>query len=131
MGKHFYSFLRKNLILSCILALIGGIIFCTSLKTFYFPFIPLLLVFALIINLILYYAVTRKEVADTQLMNLVVKSFAIKFFSYIALVIIFLIIEKTRVIRITFVAVLFVLYISFTWLEIQSLLKFLKSGKNN
>jgi hypothetical protein len=82
------------------------------------------------INLTLFYVVTRKKVTDTLLLSMVVKSFAIKFFSYIALVIIFLILEKTKVIRITFVAVLFILYFSFTWLEILNVLKFLKSGKN-
>jgi hypothetical protein len=130
MRTHFIRFLRNNLLLSFGLSLIGLILFLTVLPAFYHPFIPLLLLFALSINLILYFVVIRKEVNDTMLLSMVVKSFAIKFFSYIALVIIFLILEKTRVIRITFVIVLFVFYFSFTWLEIQSLLKFLKSGKN-
>jgi hypothetical protein len=130
MNRHLKKFLTENLILSGVLLFVGGILFLTVLKLFYSDFFPFLLLFAFIINLSLFYVVTRKNVTDTLLLSMVVKSFAIKFFSYIALVIIFLILEKTKVIRITFVAVLFILYFSFTWLEILNVLKFLKSGKN-
>jgi hypothetical protein len=129
MKAYFSKFLYKNLIVAMILAIIGTILFCTVLHAFFHPVFPILLLLAFIINVILFYIVTRKEVSDNQLLNLVIKSFLIKFFSYLSIVLIFLILEKTRTIRITFVVVLFILYFGFTWIEIQSLLKFLKTGK--
>ncbi len=129
MRHHFLSFIRKNLFLTIILTIIGCLLFYTILRVYFHPFFPFILLFALSINLILFYTVTRKAVSDKRLVGMVVSSFLIKFFSYLAIVIIFLIFVKSRPIRLTFVSVLFILYISFTWLEVHSLLKFLKSGE--
>lgn len=130
MKAYFSKYIRHNLMLTIAFAMVGGILFYTVLHSFFHPIFPLLLLLAAVINIFLFYSVTRKKFLNKQLLTLVIKSFLIKFFSYLAIVFIFLLIEKTRTIRITFVAVLFVLYFAFTWLEIQSLLKFLKSGEN-
>jgi hypothetical protein len=130
MTIHFRQFLIRNILVGFLLAIIAGVFYTIFFAKFYHPFLPAILILATGINIILYYVITRKKVSDSQLVNWVLKSFAIKFFSYLAMALLFFLIVSNKPQRISFVISLFIVYFSFTSLEIVTLLKFLKSEDN-
>ena len=130
MTAHFRRFLGITLLCSVILAVAGGILFSYFLTPYYHPYLAITFGLTTIIHLVLFYSSTRKKITDRQLVNWVIRSFAIKFFCYLTIAIIFFLVEKTKSQRIAFVISLFILYLTYSWLEIASLLKFLKSEAN-
>jgi hypothetical protein len=130
MTSHFRQFLIRNILVGFLLAIIACVSYIIFFADYYHPFLPVILILATGINIILYYVITRKKVSDSQLVNWVLKSFAIKFFSYLAMALLFFLIVNNKPQRISFVIGLFIVYFVFTSLEIVSLLKFLKSEDN-
>jgi len=127
MNLFFKQFLLKNLLISIILAILGWIIFSTFLSGLYHPIFLFLLFFSLIINLLIFYVVTRKKNSVSRSPMIIFKSFGIKFFSYVGITLVFFLIEPNMRFRITFILVMFCLYMAFTFLEITSLTKFFKA----
>lgn len=127
MSVHFQKFLIKNSIATLIVLALGAVLFSTRFSEyFHFSFIILVLI-AYIVNLSVFYAITKNKKGSDNSMMVLAKSFGIKFSSYMILAIIFLLVNKTAEIKITFAILLFALYIIFTVLEITSLIKFFKS----
>lgn len=127
MNISFKKFLLNNLIVSVILAAIGLGLFSTILSGLYHPFFLWLLLFALVINLLIFYIVTRKKPTAARSPMIIFKSFGIKFISYIGVSLLFFLIEHNFRIRIMYILVLFCLYLTYTFLEITSLTKFFKA----
>jgi hypothetical protein len=131
MNISFKGFFIKNLLISAVIAVIGGILFSTIFSKYYHPIFPILLVFALITNLLVYYIISGKSYSAYKSSQIIILIFAIKFFSYVAITIIFLLIEKDFQSRILYIIVLFCIYIAFTIIEVDSCAKFLKTGRSN
>lgn len=127
MNIVFRKYLVNNLIIALILAILGNIFFVSFLKTYYHPIFPVLLIYTLIVNLLAFLVVTQKKTVNTQLLSIVGKLFAVKFFSYLLVAILFLVLVEQRTYRISFVLVLFCLYFAFTIIELTALTKFFKS----
>ncbi|MBN1598372.1 MAG: hypothetical protein JW894_08760 [Bacteroidales bacterium] len=128
MNKNFLSFLIQNIIATLILAALGyGLFSITGLTVYYHSFYPILLLAALIINLLVYYLIIYKKVNRDNAMLLILQLFAIKFFSFLLLAIVFLIFEQDFTLRVAFVTVLLILYSVYTTLEIRSIIKIFNS----
>ena len=127
MSTHFRKFFFVNTIASIALLILGAVLFTTQFSEYYHNFYIVLLLLTYAVNLTVFYVVTKDAGRINNSSLIVVKSFAIKFFSYLILALVFLLLAKTPEIKITFVIILFSLYIIFTILEISSLVKFFKS----
>jgi hypothetical protein len=131
MNISFKKFLISNLIVSVILTTFGWLLFTTVLSGLYRPMFLWLLLFALSINLLIFYIVTRKKYTVGKSPIIIFKSFGIKFFSYVGITLVFFLIEHDFRIRLTYILVLFCLYLTYTFLEITSLTKFFKAEDIN
>ena len=129
MSKHFQKFLIKNTIATIIILLPGTYLFATSLSEYFHFFYIILLILTFSVNLLVFYSATSKMNGKDNTMILIVKSFSIKFFSYLILALGFLLFVKSSELKITYVILLFILYIIYTAIEITSLLRFFKTGK--
>jgi hypothetical protein len=127
MNNSFKKFLILNLFTSLVLAALGWILFSTVLSGFYLPVFHFLLLFALLINLLTFYILTRQKYSPARSPQIISKSFGIKFFSYLLVSLAFFLLEKNNRTIISFILVLFCLYLPFTILEIASLTKFFKA----
>jgi hypothetical protein len=131
MNNSFKKFLILNLFTSFVLAALGWILFATVLSGFYLPVFHFLLLFALLINLLTFYILTRQKYSPARSPQIIFKSFGIKFFSYMFVTLVFFLVEKNTRIRINYILVLFCLYLPFTIIEITSLTKFFKAENIN
>lgn len=127
MSIHFRKFFIVNTIVAIVLLILGAILFITQFSEYYHNFFIILLLLTYVVNLTVFYVVTKDAGRIDNSLLIVAKSFAIKFFSYLILALVFLLLAKTPEIKITFVIILFSLYIIFTVLEISSLVKFFKT----
>ena len=130
MNTHFKKFLIKNLIATLAIILFGALLFSKFLFKYFHLFYLLTVLVTFFVNLIVYYIVTKKSVGSDKSLIVVVKSFAIKFFSYLTIALVFLLIVKTQELRVAFVILLFLLYLIYTYLEIASLIRFFKTQKD-
>ena len=127
MSTHFRKFFIVNTIATIAVLILGTILFTTQFSKYYHYFYIILLLLTYAVNLTVFYVVTKDAGRNDNSMLIVAKSFAIKFFSYLILALVFLLLSKTPEIKITFVIILLSLYIIFTVLEISSLVKFFKT----
>lgn len=123
------NFLVVNLLITILLATIGAIIFVYFLPGFYHILYPVLLLLALVINLLSYYFSIRTRHTGNQIMNAMIKSFALRFFSYLGIAIIFLLIENRINHRLAFILTLFILYLIYSIIEITSLVREIRKTK--
>ncbi len=128
MSTHFRKFFIINTIATIALLILGTVLFTTHFSEYYHFFYIILLLLTYAVNLTVFYLVTKDAGRADNSLLIVVKSFAIKFFSYLTLALVFLLFSKTPEIKITFVIILFSLYIVFTVLEISYLIRFFKTG---
>ena len=127
MNQYFKSFLRKNIIITLIILAIGSIIYL-YFSIPYFSLVYLLIPpFALIINIIGFKISSKKTELDKNPTLLLTKSFALKFFSYLGITIFYLVIESDKLLRITFVIILFCIYTIFTILEVTEITRLIKA----
>ncbi len=127
MNSHFKKFLLSNSIATLIILLVGGVLFSTQISEyFHFSYIIIVLL-AFFVNIAAFYIVTKERGGKDKSMQIVIKAFAIKFFSYLIMALVFLLLAKTPELKITFVILLFGLYVVYTVLEITSLMKFFKT----
>lgn len=129
MSIYFRKFLIKNTIATFAIFLLGAILFSTLFPEYYHPFFIILVLIASFVNLAAFYIATNTKGEKDKSLQIVIKSFAIKFFSYLIMALIFLLLVKISELKITFVIILFSLYMIFTALELTSLLKFFKTER--
>jgi hypothetical protein len=115
-------FIWQTIITSILICVAGFVLFLTVLKDLYHPLMPVILISAIGINFISFFLLQGSG-TQNNVMASVAKSFILKFFSYILLAIILLLIEKDKDQRIFLVLSEFLLYIVFTWLEVQAFLR--------
>lgn len=131
MNNHLRKFILHNLIAFLVIGILGALLFSTLLSSYYHFIYPIVLVLAASINILIYFLLTRKEIPAGRITLSISQSFAIKFLFYLTVATIFFLLVKNQSLKITFVFILFVLYFVFTSLEVNALLKFFKSEKNN
>ena len=131
MNNHLRKFLLNNLIILLVIALVGSLLFSTLFMSYYHFVYPIVLILSFGANVLVYYLLTRKEIAANKTTILISQSFAIKFFYYLTVATIFLFLVESKSLKITFVLILFILYFAFTTLEVSALLRFFKSKTNN
>jgi hypothetical protein len=127
MSNNYQNFLIKNLILTIILIICGVILFSTILKNYYHDIYLVLLLVALIDNLIIFKLALKKNKVNQSLLILIL-SFAIKFFTYLLISIVYFIHVNELVYRGAYIFVLFIVFIAYTSLEIKMLSNFFKSN---
>lgn len=132
MTKHLRKFFLQNLLVLIILGLLEFVIFkFSSIQQFYHILYPLVLILSFVVNVIVYHLFTRKPVPANRSMLLIVQSFAIKFFYYLAIAIIFIYTLTQKEEKISFVVILFIIYFAFTLVEVNAVTSFVKSESNN
>lgn len=127
MLNNFKGFAIKNIILTLFLAALGGLLFSTVFKKYYNHIFPILLILALIINLGIYRLAVNKKKVNQSLLFLVL-SFAIKFFSYLIITVLFLLMQKDLPTRLAYIIVLLIVFVTYTTLEIKMLSKIFKTN---
>lgn len=127
MSIHFRRFLGLNTIVTVMVFILGFVLFKTVFYRYFHYSSIILVLFAYGINIIVFYLATKNKVEANRSMVVVAKSFAIKFFSYLVLALIFLLLAETSEMKITFAILLFSLYIVYSILEIGSLIRFFKT----
>ena len=125
----FRKFLLQNVYAFLIFLVVGTVLFLTVLKSYFHIMLPVLLLISFLINLASFKMAEKDAENQNRLMALVVKSFALRFFSYIILAVIFLLLEKDIPTRITFVSTLFILYIVFTFIEVKNITRLLRKSR--
>ncbi|MGD2034897.1 MAG: hypothetical protein PVF73_07570 [Bacteroidales bacterium] len=130
MSIHFQRFLIKNIVATLLIILSGALVFRIWLPAYFHFFYFILVLLAFAVNLMVFYTVTKrgKEPKDKSA-TAVIKAFAIKFFSYLVFALLFLVFTDNPDLKITYVILLFFLYIIYTTIEITSILKFFKTGE--
>jgi uncharacterized membrane protein YesL len=124
MKTSYKKFILHTIILGVLLTLVGLLLFVTIIPSYYHPYMPAILVIAMLINIFTF----RLMIGSTEnIMKAIIKSFALKFFSYIALAIIILLSESEKTARITLILSEFVLYIIFTFHEVNSYIRVVKN----
>lgn len=132
MTKHLRKFFLQNLLVLIILGLLEFVLFkFSSIQQFYHILYPLVLILSFVVNVIVYHLFTRKPVPANRSMLLIVQSFAIKFFYYLAIAIIFIYTLTQKEEKISFVVILFIIYFAFTLVEVNAVTSFVKSESNN
>lgn len=127
MSTHFRRFFILNTLATLAILIIGAGLFTTQFSKYFNSFYIILLLFAYLVNLTVFFVVTKDAGGGDKSLQVVAKSFAIKFFSYLIMALVFLLLSKRPEIKVTFVIVLFSLYLIYTVLEISSLIRFFKT----
>ena len=128
MKQAFTKFILYNLLVSLGIVAAGALLFLFVLRDLYHPLMPVILFFTLIINLISFRLTIRKPDASSNVLQMVAKSFAIKFFSYIALTVAIILLEKEKASLFSLIIFLFILYIVFSILETRALIRFVRGN---
>ena len=128
MKKAFLKFILNNLTVSLGIAAIGAMLFFLVLRDLYHPLMPFILLFALIINLVTFRLTMRKPDAYSNILLIVTKSFAIKFFSYITLTVVIILLEKEKIPLLTLIIFVCILYIVFTILEVKAMIRLVRGN---
>ncbi|MBN1949670.1 MAG: hypothetical protein JW801_00600 [Bacteroidales bacterium] len=119
------KFLLQTVILGILLILAGFILFSTLLSGYFHPLIPVILIVAVLINIFTFRLMIQ---STSKILQTIIKSFSLKFLSYIALTIVIVLVEKGKTERIILIATEFFLYIIFTFHEVNS---FIRKEKND
>jgi hypothetical protein len=128
MNSELRKFLATNFYAALIIAAIGAILFSTLLSEYYQPLMPLLLLTSLLINLLTYRVIIGKKNQKLNIMLAVAKSFALKFFSYIAIIVILLVIKSLRPQILSLIVAVFFLYLVFTFIEVKAFSAYVKNS---
>ena len=122
--KHFFLL---NLSVTIAIAIVGTILFTFFVPDYFHFLYPVLLFLALTVNLLLFYFSYKSQGAGNQIINTMMKSFALRFILYIGIAIIFLLLEHHTKQRMAFVITMFCVYLIYTFIEVTSLVKIVKS----
>lgn len=122
MSADFLSFLKRSTLVSIILFIIGLVVFKFLIPNFYQPMFPFLLLFFYLLSLILQYLLHK--IAKMNMLRFSVRFMAItmsKMFALIILALVYILLNKEG--AVAFIVVFFLLYVTFTILEIQDIMK--------
>lgn len=127
MSDTLKHFLLINLLVTLAIATVGVILFTLFIPDYFHFLYPVMLFLALVVNSFSFYFSNKSQGAGNQIMNAMMKSFALRFILYIGIAITFLLLEHHIKQRVAFVITLFCLYLIYTSIEVTSLLKIVKS----
>lgn len=122
MSADFLSFLKRSTLVSIILFIIGLVVFKFFIPNFYQPMFPFLLLFFYLLSLILQYMLYK--IAKMNMLRFSARFMAItmsKMFALIILALVYILLNKEG--AVAFIVVFFLLYVTFTILEIQDIMK--------
>lgn len=120
MRPTFKQFLVQNIILSLVILAIGIPLAFSVIPGLMHPLSPLILLFAFMVNVLLFRLILGKKDVPLNMTMAITKSFALKFFSYIALVVIIVLAEKNKDQILLMVVTVFIHYILFTIIEVRA-----------
>ena len=127
MNNYFKRFLLKNILITLIILALSAFVFYFLSFPYFSPEYLLIPPFALAINIIGFKISSKKTELDKNPTSLLAKSFALKFFSYLGITIFYLVMESDKLLRITFVIILFCIYTIFTILEVTEITRLIKA----
>ena len=127
MTKPNRKFLISNIFITILLGIICSVLFLTILAPYYHNFLPVALFLAFVINLIVYAIGSRNNSKNKHPMLVIIYSFAIKFFSYVALILTYIFLESEPGNRIVIILFIFLFYLAFTFIEVRALVKHTKT----
>lgn len=128
MNIHFKKFILTNLLVTLILTIVGGILFYAFIPGYFHSLMPFLLLAAFLINLLTFRLIMGRKGKPLNIMSAVVKSFGIKFFSYIGMVVVLILIPGLRSFLIPLIIYVFALYIIFTVIEVKAFSAYVKKA---
>ena len=130
MSASLKKYLINAAILTGSLYVVGFLLYLTSLKTYYLPIFLFLPVFFLAINLFIFFILIKALEKNSYRFNSnVILTTTLKLFIYFAVVVIYFLIVKVKILE--FAVAFFALYIIFSFFETRSIIKTLKKGGNN
>ena len=129
MNPTFKRFFLQNLLLALAIAIIGGILFYSVLKAYYSFWLPIILAVCLLINILTFSIISGSNRKSGNIMILVTKSFAIKFFSYIGLAVVLIVSNDSKASIFPLIIALFILYIVFSAIEVNAFTRLVKEQK--
>ena len=128
MGLRKYFFNLIALILS--VGVVATVLFLTVLKQYYLPVFPWVLAFVAVITIAEHYIMVKSlSGRPNRFSQSFMGASAAKLFLILIVMVIYLLIRKEDVIP--FVAVVFTLYVIFTWFEVRVLLKLVQEKHEN
>ena len=127
MSNTLKHFLLLNLLVTLAIATVGAILFTFFIPDYFHFLYPVLLFLALAVNLLSFYFSYKSQGTGNKIINVMMKSFALHFILYIGIAIIFLLLEHHTKQRIAFVITMFCVYLIYTFIEVTSLMKIVKS----
>ncbi len=129
MKSDYLQYLKKLLIYSAIIAVIAFVLAFFLPDNFVSPAMPFLLVFFIAVSLLTHYFVLKTMVKKMSLfVNFFMISIFVKLIIYIAIIVIYGLMNKHDMIP--FVITFFVFYLLFTLFELIAVLKVQKNHKN-
>lgn len=129
MKKTFRKFLLLNVLITLIIGVLGACIFLFLLPKLYHSLMPAILLFAVSVNLLNFRVIMGNQNTSVNIMNAITKSFAIKFFSYIGLIVVLILIEKLKDQRLLLVLFVFILYMIYTIMEVVAFIDYTSKKK--
>ena len=129
MNRNFRNFLITNLMATLGIAIIGLILFAFFLNDLFHPIYIILLVAAFGVNIAVYLISSRQNAYNKKLFLSIILSFFLRFFLYMGLAIVYFLIENRINYRLVFILSLFGLYLIYSLIEVNSLLKQIRKNK--
>lgn len=122
MSADFLVFIKKSTLVSIVLCVIGLVVFNFFIPEYYQPKFPFLLLFFYLLSLIVQYFLYK--IAKMNMLRFSARFMAItmsKMFVLIIMALVYILLNKEG--AVAFIVVFFLLYVTFTILEIQDIMK--------
>jgi len=127
MNKIYRNFLIKNILVTLIIAFIGLILFKFFLIDLYHPLYLILLLVAFSVNIVSFYLSSNPKSYGRKALSGIIQSFALRFFLYLGLALLYLLNEDRTKHRIVFIISLFCLYLIYSIIEISCMKQLFKN----
>jgi hypothetical protein len=122
------SFIVKLTIITVALALIGGLTFYFLIPQYYLPVLPFLLIFFFLVTLLIHayqLSLAKKDIGKFARSNMLITFFKLILYSVVTVV--YVAFDKEN--AITFVVCLMLLYLFYTFVEVNEITKISRSKK--
>jgi hypothetical protein len=122
------SFIVKLTIITVALALIGGLTFYFLIPQYYLPVLPFLLIFFFVVTLLIHayqLSLAKKDIGKFARSNMLITFFKLILYSVVTVV--YVAFDKEN--AITFVVCLMLLYLFYTFVEVNEITKISRSKK--
>ncbi len=131
MENNFTKIFFIKISINCVVLVIGAIsvLKFTNLSIQPWSIIPLPIFGFIISTFSFYSAISKSSIRNFS--TLLSSLFGIKFFAYLILTIVFFLIEKEKLTRLSFITALFVVYLANTFILLTSVLKYYKGQDLN